>query len=183
MFAIEKWGGWVNRAVCQAFWAEYTGTLRHDLLYTWKGSKVLTISILTLFAFWIHKVFQTHLIWFWRFPNGVFDHSTQNLLKGCSCKPWATLQIVTFRGEDLHPGSEMRLDHLKLLCNKVLLKYKGIDIGLFWHRHQKRAESVLVLAKSYMSVKDYLKTESCIRPLSHNMHFEIAFAQSEHPRP
>ena len=34
---------------------------------------------------------------------------------------------MTFGGEDLHPGSEMRLDHLKLLCNNVLLENKGID--------------------------------------------------------
>lgn len=41
---------WMDRVVFQAFLAEYTGTLRHDLLCTWKGSKVLTISKLTLFA-------------------------------------------------------------------------------------------------------------------------------------
>ena len=28
-------------------------------------------------------------------------------------------------GEEFNPGPEMRLDHSELLCNKVLLKYKG----------------------------------------------------------
>ena len=28
-------------------------------------------------------------------------------------------------GEKFNPGSETRLDHSELLCNKVLLKYKG----------------------------------------------------------
>ena len=28
-------------------------------------------------------------------------------------------------GEELNPGPEMRLDHSELLCNKVLLTYKG----------------------------------------------------------
>ena len=37
-------------------------------------------------------------------------------------------------GEEFNPGPEMRLDHSELLCNKVLLKYKGdresFDIGI-----------------------------------------------------
>ena len=36
-------------------------------------------------------------------------------------------------GEEVNPGPEMRLDHSELLCNKVLLKYKGdtaSDIGI-----------------------------------------------------
>ena len=32
--------------------------------------------------------------------------------------------FVTSGGEDFNPGPETRLDHLKLLCNKVLLKYE-----------------------------------------------------------
>ena len=28
-------------------------------------------------------------------------------------------------GEEFNPGLETRLDHSELLCNKVLLKYKG----------------------------------------------------------
>ena len=37
-------------------------------------------------------------------------------------------------GEEFNPGPEMRLDRSELLCNKVLLKYKGdretSDIGI-----------------------------------------------------
>ena len=44
-------------------------------------------------------------------------------------------------GEECNPGPETRLDHLELLCNKVLLKYKG-DRESFWHRYQKETERV-----------------------------------------
>ena len=39
-------------------------------------------------------------------------------------------------GEEFNTGPETRLDRSELLCNKVLLKYKG-DRESFWHRHQK----------------------------------------------
>ena len=45
------------------------------------------------------------------------------------------------RGEEFNLGPETRFDHSELLCNKVLLKYKG-DRESFWHRHQKGAEKV-----------------------------------------
>ena len=45
-------------------------------------------------------------------------------------------------GEEFNPGPETRLDRSELLCNKVLLKYKG-DRESFWHRHQKGVERVL----------------------------------------
>ena len=35
------------------------------------------------------------------------------------------LGFLASRGEEFNPGPEMRLDHSELLCNKVLLKYKG----------------------------------------------------------
>ena len=44
-------------------------------------------------------------------------------------------------GEEFNPGPEMRLDRSELLCNKVLLKYKG-GRESFLHRHQKGAERV-----------------------------------------
>ena len=44
-------------------------------------------------------------------------------------------------GEECNPGPETRLDHSELLCNKVLLKYKG-DRESFWHRYQKGTERV-----------------------------------------
>ena len=43
--------------------------------------------------------------------------------------------------EEFNLGPEMRLDCSELLCNKVLLKYKG-DRESFCHRHQKGAERV-----------------------------------------
>ena len=55
-----------------------------------------------------------------RFPNVL--HFL--VLKGCCYKPCAMLGFVACREEEFDPGPEMRLDHLKLLCNKVLLKYK-----------------------------------------------------------
>ena len=36
-----------------------------------------------------------------------------------------TLGFLAPRGEEFNPGPETRLDRLDLLCNKVLLKYKG----------------------------------------------------------
>ena len=45
-----------------------------------------------------------------------------------------TLGFLASGGEEFNLGSEMRLDRSALLCNKVLLKYKG-DRESFWHRH------------------------------------------------
>ena len=42
-------------------------------------------------------------------------------------------------GDEFKPGPETRLDRSELLCNKVLLKYKG-DRESFRHRHQKVAK-------------------------------------------
>ena len=36
-----------------------------------------------------------------------------------------TLWFLASGGEEFNPAPEMRLDHSELLCNKVLLKYKG----------------------------------------------------------
>ena len=33
--------------------------------------------------------------------------------------------FLASEGDEFNPGPEMRLDHSELLCNKVLLKYKG----------------------------------------------------------
>ena len=44
-------------------------------------------------------------------------------------------------GEEFNLGPEMRLDCSELLCNKVLLTYKG-ERESFWHRRQKGAERV-----------------------------------------
>ena len=37
-----------------------------------------------------------------------------------------TLGFLASGGEEFNPGPEMRLDRSELLCNKVLLKYKGV---------------------------------------------------------
>ena len=50
-------------------------------------------------------------------------------------------ESLASRGEEFNLGPETRLDHSELLCNKVLLKYKG-DRESFWHRHQKGVERV-----------------------------------------
>ena len=52
-----------------------------------------------------------------------------------------TPRFLAPRGEEFNLGPETRLDRSELLCNKVLLKYKG-DRESFWHRHQKGAEKV-----------------------------------------
>ena len=52
-----------------------------------------------------------------------------------------TRGFLALGGEEFNLGPEMRLDRSELLCNKVLLKYKG-DRESFWHRHQKGAERV-----------------------------------------
>ena len=49
--------------------------------------------------------------------------------------------FLASRGEEFNLGPETRLDRSELLCNKVLLKYKG-DRESFLYRHQKEAERV-----------------------------------------
>ena len=49
--------------------------------------------------------------------------------------------FLASRGEEFNLGPKTRLDRSELLCNKVLLKYKG-DRESFFHRHQKGAERV-----------------------------------------
>ena len=61
-------------------------------------------------------------------------------LKGC-CWITQTPGSLASGGEEFNPRPETRLDHSELLCNKVLLKYKG-DRESFWHRHQKGVERV-----------------------------------------
>ena len=63
--------------------------------------------------------------------------STSVLLKGCC---WIMMpgflapRFLAPGGEEFNPGPETRLNHSELLCNKVLLKYKGdresSDIGI-----------------------------------------------------
>ena len=50
-----------------------------------------------------------------------------------------TLGFLASGGDKFNPGPETRLDHSELLCNQVLLKYKGDREG-FSHRHHKGAK-------------------------------------------
>ena len=52
-----------------------------------------------------------------------------------------TLGFLATGGEEFNLGPETRLDRSELLCDKILLKYKG-DRESFWHRHQKGVERV-----------------------------------------
>ena len=52
------------------------------------------------------------------------DGIPAELLKGYGCDPLTTPSFLASGGEDFDPGPEMRLDHLKLLCSKVLLTCK-----------------------------------------------------------
>ena len=54
---------------------------------------------------------------------------------------WKTPEFLASGEEEFNLGPVTRLDHLDLLCNKVLLKYER-DRESFWHRHQKGAERV-----------------------------------------
>ena len=80
-------------------------------------------------CFWSLLLSTHSLVWFLTTP-----------LKGC-CWTNKRCQFLVSRGEEFNLGPETRLDRSELLCNKVLLKYKG-DIESFWHRHQKGAERI-----------------------------------------
>ena len=54
---------------------------------------------------------------------------------------WQDVGFLASGGDKLNPGPETSLDLSELLCNKVLLKYKG-DRETFWHSHQKGVERV-----------------------------------------
>ena len=66
----------------------------------------------------------------------IFSAHTERLLQNDK-----TPGFLASGGDELNPGSEMRLEYSALLCNKVLLKYEG-DRESFWHRRQKGAERV-----------------------------------------
>ena len=53
--------------------------------------------------------------------NAFFGLGTERLLLNHAKAPG----FLTSGGEEVNLGPEMRLDHSELLCNKVLLKYKG----------------------------------------------------------
>ena len=57
---------------------------------------------------------------------------------------------MTSGGEEFDPESDRRLDHSKMLCNKVLLKYKGIEAAsdTDFRRGHKECPPLLVFSKS-----------------------------------
>ena len=81
-------------------------------------------------------------------------------------EPCKDLRFLTSEGEEFNLGLEMRLVGSELLCNKVLLKYKG-DRESFWHRHQKGAERVYPIASVsngiiYALVSYYSESKECL---------------------
>ena len=50
--------------------------------------------------------------------------SIHGVVKGC-CESLKDIGFLAPRGEEFNPGPDTRLDHSELLCNEVLLKYKG----------------------------------------------------------
>ena len=77
------------------------------------------------------------LLFYWYFSCFYIHYAIERLLLNHSNTPG----FLAPRGEEFNLGPETRLDRSELLCNKVLLKYKG-DRESFWHRHQKGAERV-----------------------------------------
>ena len=53
--------------------------------------------------------------------HGIRSHHFERLLLNHANTPG----FLAPGGEEFNPGPETRLDHSELLCNKVLLKYKG----------------------------------------------------------
>ena len=101
---------------------------------------------------------------------------------------WITMPgFLAPGGEEFNPGPKTRLDHSELLCNKVLLKYKG-DRESFWHRHQMGEKEYPLLVFSWMLYchkqpvnerKECLKTQTGARPLTHKMYFGIILAPND----
>ena len=87
-------------------------------------------------------------------------------------------------GEEFNPGPETRLDRSELLCNKVLLKYKG-NRESFWHRHQKGAEKstpLLVLTMRLYNPKTVWRLQRPHQTHSHNLHLKVTLSSGKmHP--
>ena len=94
-----------------------------DILFTALGFQLPGLCLLP----WIWKVVAES-----RKDTGVF---------GLLLNHAKTPGFLASRREEFNPGPETKLDCSELLCNKVLLKYKG-DRESFWHRHQKGVERV-----------------------------------------
>ena len=82
-------------------------------------------------------------------------------MKGCGCEQRTTLEFLACRWEYFNLGPETRLDHLELLCSKVLLKHKTDKASD--NRQQKGAEKIApcqFLARHLMPVSKLLIIDS-----------------------
>ena len=70
--------------------------------------------------------------------------------------------------EEFNLGPETRLDHSELLCNKVLLKYKGIRRGQKEYPFASVSHGVIYSLISY-----YSESKECLEVYFHNLHFKI----------
>ena len=70
--------------------------------------------------------------------------------------------------EEFNLGPETRLDDLELLCNKVLLKNKGIRRGQKEYPFASVSHEVIYSLISY-----YSESKECLEVYSHNLHFKI----------
>jgi len=66
---------------------------------------------------WTPKPYSTSF----HHTDGELPHPHERLLLNHAKTPGS----LASGGEEFNPGPETRLDHSELLCNKILLKYKG----------------------------------------------------------
>ena len=67
------------------------------------------------------QFFTVFMWWHWLLAMWGFPFSIERFLLNHAKTP----RFLAPGGEEFNPGPEMRLDHSEVLCNKVLLKYKG----------------------------------------------------------
>ena len=72
---------------------------------------IISLPMYIIYRYGIHGFVQTHRM---------YTTNERLLLNHANA-----LGFLAPRGEEFNPGPETRLDRSELLCNKVLLKYKG----------------------------------------------------------
>ena len=83
--------------------------------------------------------------------------SVEVVLKGWCWEPCIRPGFIVSGGEVFDLGPEMRLDHLELLCSKILFRYNR-DRKSFWHRNQKGTKRVppcKILASALFLLESY----------------------------
>ena len=103
------------------------------------------------------------------FSDSLQPHESQHARPPClSPTPGVHLNNVGFviSEEDLASGPGTSLDHSRVLCSRVLLKWKR-DWESFWHKHQKGAESAPLASVSkgviYILINYYNKSKECLK--------------------